>query len=347
MKSGKETFPVIVLYGYNEFLGENIIKTSFTTFLQERTDFNYRRYYFDPEYADTSWEEILSEAKASSFFVRSRKIIVVTIRDEKKIALSKHDKEAMAEYLKNPNLNTLLIVYISLNVMKDDFKTIKTQKIAKLLSDFVSPQCFTVDMDKISESEVKGYIKQYLKGEGLAITLEALDKMMEIKDDDFISVLSQLPRLEIADVQNKTIDSGDIETVVTGVEAHSIWDLTDAIEREDAGKYLKILRYLFMNGVNATLIIGTLVTHYHKLFTAKLLLKKNVPVATIGKELGQPSFFLNKFIAAARNFSDKRLKHILQLIYNLDCESKMTSEDSARLSLQNFPFRIKMLRKAI
>jgi DNA polymerase III subunit delta len=346
IKSGKDTFPVSVLYGYNEYLGEKVVQAFCDTFLEERNEFNYRRYYFDSEYADTSWEEIVSEARASSFFVRSRKIITVTIREEKKISLLKYDKELMRSYLENPNPNTILVIYISLNLIKDDFKQAKTQKINKLLTDLSSPNCFSVDLDKISEGEVKGYVKQYLNDKGITITASALDKIREIKDDDYISVISQLPRLEIADVQDKTIDSQDIEEIITGVEAHSIWDLTDAIESEDAEKYLKILRYLFMNGTKAALIIATLVTHYHKIYTAKFLLKKKVPVNVIGKELGQHSYFLTKFIESARKFSDKRLSRIIRMIYNLDYESKTTSEESARLSLQNFPFRLKLLRGA-
>ena len=344
IKSGKEAFPITVLFGYNEFLGEKVIRAFCDTFLEERTEFNYRRFYFDPEYSDTSWEEIISEAKSSSFFVRSRRIIIVTIREEKKISLLKADKELLASYLEKPNPNTTLIIYISLNLIKDDYKQARTQKINKFLTDLNSPKCFTVDLDKLSDAEVKSYIRQYLKEAGMGITENALEKIREIKDDDFISVISQLSRLEIADVQDKTIDYEDAEKLVTGVEAHSIWDLTDAIESEDAGKYLKILRYLFINGTKAALIIATLVTHYHKIYTAKFLLKQNVPVSVIGKELGQHSYFLNKFIASAKSFSDKRLNQIIQMVYNLDYESKTTSEDSARLSLQNFPFRLKALR---
>lgn len=344
VKTGKEKFPVTILYGYNEFLGDRIIKAFCDSFIEEKSEFNYRRFYFDPEYADTNWEEIVSDARASSFFVRSRKIIIVTIREEKKITLGKADKELMADYLENPNSNTILVIYISLNLIKDDYKQTKTQKINKLVSDLSSPNCFSVDLDKLSELEVKNYIKQSLGSSGITITSDALDRIIEIKEDDFISVLCQLPLLEVSVTNGNSIGSEAVDKIITGVEAHSIWDLTDAIEAEDAGKYLRILRYLFMNGIKAGLIIGTLITHYNKIYIARFLLKMNVPVGVIGKELGQHSYFLNKFISSARSFSDNRLKQILRMIYELDYESKTTSEDSARLSLQNFPFLLKILR---
>jgi len=338
----KEIFPVTILYGFNEFLGDKIIKGFTKTFLEEKSDFNYRRYYFDSEYDDTEWEEIISEANSSSFFVRSRKIIVVTIREDKKITLKKYDAELLKTYLGNPNPNTILVIYISLNLIKDDYKQVKRQKIDKLLKELNSPNCYHVNLDKISEAEVKNYIKCYLNAGGMSITASALDKIIEAKEEDYISVLYQLSRFEIADVEGKSIDSEDIDQIVTGVEAHSIWDLTDAIENEDSGKYLKILQYLFLNGIKPTLIIGTLITHYNKIYIAKFLLKHNFPANEIGKALGQHPFFLNKFLNSARNFSEKRLAHILEMIYNLDYQSKTSGEGSARLSLQNFTFRVKL-----
>lgn len=344
IRESKETFPLTVLYGFNEFLGEKVIQAFSETFLEDKGEFNFRRYYFDPEYSETTWEEVISEANTSSFFVQSRKIIVVTIREEKKITLSKYDKELLAGYLEKPNPNTILVIYISLNVIKDDFKQVKTQKIAKLLKDLKSSNCFAVDLDKISGNEVKGYIKTYLNQSGMNITASALNKIMEIKEDDYISILHQLPRLEIAEVEDKSIDSEDVEEIISGVEAHSIWDLTDALESEDTGKYLRVLKYLFMNGVSAQLIIGTLVTHYNKIYIAKFLLKCRYPVEEIGKALGQHSYFLNKFINTARRFPEKRLHHIVRMIYQLDYQAKTSGEPSARLSLQNFAFKVKLWR---
>ncbi len=342
VKSDKEQFPVIILYGFNEFLGDRIVQALSKSFLEEKTEFNFLRHYFDSEYAETGWEEIVSEANSSSFFLQSRKIVLVTIRDEKKITLKKYDKELIGNYLKKPNPNTILIIYFSLNVTKDDFKQVKRGKIDKFLKEVSSPNSYKVDLDKISEIEFKRFITSQLKDNGMSITQSALDRIIDIKEEDYISVLHQIPKLLIADVENNSIDSEDINKIITGVEAHSIWDLTDAIETENNEKYLKILKYLFMNGIKATLIIGTLVTHYNKIFIAKFLLRSNYPVEEIGRALGQHRYFLNKFISTTRSFSDKRLMDILRIIHNLDYESKTRGEESSKLSLENFTFQTKL-----
>jgi len=58
--------PLLLLYGFNEFLGEHVIAEVGRAFGQPRSEFNFKRYYFDGE-EETGWEEILDEANSSSF----------------------------------------------------------------------------------------------------------------------------------------------------------------------------------------------------------------------------------------------------------------------------------------
>ena len=77
---------------------------------------------------------------------------------------------------------------------------------------------------------------------------------------------------------------------------------------------------------------------------AKTLLNKRYSVREIGLRLNQPSFFLGKFIESVKRFSMKRLVEILDIIYKIDYESKTSGENLAKLNLQNFIFRLKLLK---
>ncbi len=337
----KETLsPVNFFFGFNEFMGEILIKKISSGFLEEKSDFNFRRFYFDSD-DDHSWQEIIDEAKSSSFFLQSRKILIAVIRDQKRIIPLKSDIDLISKYVEEPNPNTILIIYLSLNLTVDEFKMLRKSKVGKLLNILGSDSVNTVDLDKISDREAREYIKSYLKKNGISITASAIEKLLEMKGDDFISILHQLDKMVIADVEGNSIDSEDIDEVITGIEAHSIWDLTDAIEKEDANQYLKILQYLFTNGIKPTLIIGTLITHYNKIFTAKFLLDSNFTVGDVGKVLNQPTFFLKRFIDLVNSFTSKRLDHILKIVYKLDFESKTMGENSSKVLLENFIFQIK------
>ncbi|HSQ35539.1 MAG TPA: DNA polymerase III subunit delta [Candidatus Binatia bacterium] len=344
LRSEKTSPPVLVIHGFNEFLGEHVIRELSRGLGPERNEFNFKRYYFDIE-EETSWQDILAEADSSSFFISAKKIITVAIRSEKKLGLNAAAKEAIRLYLTKPNPHATLIVYVSLDVSRDEYKQLKKSKLESLLKSFQSEQTVFIDLDKTPDAEIKGYIKQVLKESKITITVGAMEKIQEIKGDAFVSIIQQLPKLEAAAADSLNIDTGEIDELITGISSHSIWDLTEAIEREDPGAYLDILKYLFINGIKPTFIIGTLISYYHKIYTAKFLMKHRFSIPDIGKVLQQPSFFLNKFIALVKNFSDFKIQEVLKLIYRLDYESKTSGEDSARISLQNFIFQVKFLKK--
>jgi len=344
MRSEKTSPPILILYGYHEYLGEHVIAELSRAVGLERSEFNFKRYYFDGE-EENSWEDILSEANSSSFFISAKKIITVAIRSEKKLSPNAADKEAIGRYISKPNPHATLIVYVSLDVNRDDYKQLKKSKIESLLKCFQPAQPVVIDLDKTADAEVKNYIRQYMKERKITITVGAMERIQEIKGDAFVSIIQQLPKLEAAAAQSLSIDTAEVDELITGINSHSIWDLTEAIEREDASAYLDILKYLSINGIKPTFIIGTLVSYYHKIYTAKFLMKHHFSIPDIGKVLQQPSFFLNKFIALVRNFSDFKIQEVLKLIYRLDYESKTSGEDSARISLQNFIFQVKFLKK--
>ena len=343
IQAEKKIPPLLLMYGFNEFLGEHVIAEVGRVFGQPRNEFNFKRYYFDGE-EENSWEEILSEANSSSFFITAQKVITVAIRDEKKVSLSAAAKKAVAGYLQKPNPHTTLIVFVSLDLSRDDYKQLKREKLGKLVESLESPHTVVIDLDRTSEGEIRDYIKQYLKERKITITADALERIQEITADDFVSVIHQLPKLEAAAAKTQHIGSEDVDELVTGINSHSIWDLTEAIEREDAAVYLDILKYLFINGVKPSFIIGTLISYYHKIYTAKFLMRHRFSVQDIGRVLQQPQFILNKFIALVKNFPDPKIQEVLNLIYRLDYESKTSGEDSARISLQNFIFQVKLLK---
>ncbi|MBN2399198.1 MAG: DNA polymerase III subunit delta [Candidatus Aminicenantes bacterium] len=344
LRSDGTSPPILILYGFNEYLGEHIITEISRIFGQEKSEFNFKRYYFDQE-EEIGWEDIFNEADSSSFFITAKKIITVAIRSEKKLSLNAAAKAAISRYIAKPNPDATLIVYVSLDVSRDDYKQLKKSKIESLLKSFQPAQPVSIDLDKTPDAEIKNYVKQYLKERKITITVGAMERIQEIKGDAFASIIQQLPKLEAAAAQSLNIDIEEVDELITGINSHSIWDLTEAIEREDPSAYLDILKYLFINGIKPTFIIGTLISYYHKIYTAKFLMKHRFSVPDIGKVLQQPSFILNKFIALVRNFPDYKIQEVLKLIYKLDYESKTSGEDSARISLQNFIFQVKFLKK--
>jgi len=335
--------PFTIVAGFHEFLGEWVIQAYQRAFLEDPTDFNFRRYYLESD-GETGWADVVEEARTASFFIQSRKVIVATVRDPRKISLSRADQELLQQYLAKPSPHSLIILYISLALTPDDFRQLRKGKLATMLKHLESPATQVVDLDGVRDADVSKFIRDRLKESNVRITDGALDRLKEILGERFVSALHWINQFEAWAREDGVIDIHDVDRMVTGVDPHSIWDLTDAVEQEDAKSYLRVLRYLFANGVKPAMIIGTLVTYYNKIFTARFLLRQHRSTAEIGRILQQHSFFLERFIRTVRRFSDDRLGRILDLIYRMDFESKTGGEDAARLLLQQFIFQLRAHR---
>jgi len=332
--------PFTILAGFHEFLGEWVIRTYIKTFLEDPTDFNFRRYYLESD-GDTGWPDVVQEAQTASFFIQSRKVIVATVRDPRKISLSKEDRDLLRDYLAKPSPHSLIILYISLALTPDDYRQLRKGKLDTLLKNLDSPATRLVDLDRVRDHEVSAYIRGRLKNVGVRITDGALERLKEILGERYVSALQWINQFEAWSRDEGEIDVQDVDRMVTGVDPHSIWDLTDAVEQEDPAAYLRVLRYLFSNGVKPAMIVGTLVTYYNKIFTARFLLRQHRSAADIGRLLQQPSFFLDRFMKTVRRFSDERMERIMDLIYRMDFESKTGGEEAARLLLQQFIFQLR------
>ena len=343
IRGDRNPYPFTILYGFNEFLGEWIVRAYVKAFLEDPTDFNFRRYYLENGGED-NWETVMNEARTSSFFIQSRKVIVVTVRDTRRVSLSKGDARLLQEYLENPSPHSLVILYFSLDLPLDDFRQLSKGRLKTLLKELDSPACIPVDLDQFRDSEVSRYMTDGLKERGVRITTGALERLKEILGERFVAALQWMDPFEAWAQGEGSIDIDDIDRMVTGVDPHSIWDLTDALEQEDASAYLRVLRYLFSNGVKPAMIIGTLVTYFNKIFTARFLLRQHRSAVEVGRLLQQPSFFLDRFIRTVKRFSDERLARILDLVYRMDFESKTGGEEAARLMLQQFIFQLRARR---
>ncbi len=135
IRSEKTSPPILILHGFNEYLGEHVIAEISLILGQEKSEFNFKRYYFDLE-DENSWEDIFDEANSSSFFLSANKIITVAIRSEKKLSLNAAAKAAISRYIAKPNPDATLIVYVSLDVSRDEYKQLKKSKIESLLKCF-------------------------------------------------------------------------------------------------------------------------------------------------------------------------------------------------------------------
>jgi len=339
---GRQPAPVVFMHGYYEFLGETVICRLGELFLPEKNDQSYHRYYLDGE-EGPGWSEILQEAARPSFFIQTKRMLVLVIRDKKFLSMpGKEVQKEIKAYLENPNVNALLVVYLSLDLSRDDYKALKG-KIEAFRRFLAHENVLDVDLNRAGSSEIRSYLKSYFNKQDIKISVAAQERLLDILGNEPAAIIQQLPKLSLVAAETKSIDSADVESVITGISSHSIWELTEAVEKGDICAYLKILRFLFRNSIAPTFIIGTLVAYYNRIYLGKFLLQQRFGVQDIGRVLNQPSFLLNSFINLVRGFSMARLQSTCALLRRLDGGAKSNGEEWARSALQNLIFELRAL----
>lgn len=341
-QKGLPSAPVMFLSGYYEFVGEWVIERAARHFLNEINDFNFRRYYQDSD-DQATWQEVLSEAGNATFFIQDRKVVVFILRDKARIPPKAEDMEALSAYLEKANSNTLLIIYVSLEFSPDDFKFFKKQKLDTWAAQLDASPAVWVDLDRVESGEIETWIRRQAEQSGVKLGGTALNRMFELWADEPLRLLPHVPKVLASVVPGQEVAVEDVEKLVSGMTTHSIWDLIDAVEKADVQAYMSILKYLIISGVKPPVIVGTLVTHYNKVLMAKMLLRNRVANQEIGRILKQPPFILNRFLKMVSTISEHHMRKILQLLYQLDYESKQAGEASSRLLLETFILELKVL----
>jgi DNA polymerase III delta subunit len=343
---GLPAVPILFLSGYYEFVGEWVLVWAARHFLGEVSDFNFRRFYQDSE-DPTSWQEVLSEAGNATFFIQDRKVVVFTLRDKARIAPKAEEMAALEAYIGKANANTLLVIYVSLEFSPDDFKMFKKQKLDAWAAQLEAHPVTWVDLDRADTGEIETWIRRQAEQSGVKLGGTALNRMFELWADEPLRLLPHVPKVLASVLPGQEVAVEDVERLVTGMTTHSIWDLIDAVEKVDIQSYMSILKYLIISGVKPPVVVGTLVTHYNKVLMAKMLLKNRVASQEIGRILKQPSFILNRFLKMVSTISDAHLRKILQLLYQLDYESKQAGEASSRLLLETFILELKAINLSL
>ncbi len=341
-KGGLPPVPLLLLSGYYEFVGEWLIAWAARHFLREVSPLNCRRIYQDGDEA-CSWAELLAEAGSASFFVQERKLLVYILRDKGKAVPDAQDLQLLLDYVQDPNPNTLIVVYLSLEFSPDDFKLFRKQKLDALAAKLEAGNLAWIDLDQADSREIETWIRSQAEASRVRLGAVAMARMFELWADEPLRLLPHVPKVLASAAPGQEVAVEDVEKLVTGMTTHSIWDLIDAVEKLDVQGYMSILKYLVINGVKPPVIVGTLVTHYNKVLMAKLLQKNRVANAEIGRILKQPPFILNRFLRMVQTVSDAHLRRILQLLYQLDYESKQAGEASAQLLLETFILELKVM----
>ncbi len=289
--------PVVTFLGEEIFLKERALETVLNRFLdQDSRAFNYRS-LLGEEIKDTSF---LDEASTMPMFGDWK---VVYVRHASALEKSiGRIKDYLEQYVEQPSSGTLLI-----------FDLEKWEGSSKLKG-ILSKKTMVVEFQPLSEKEIPSWITGHLRSLNFQIEMPAIQALTERLGTDLQKISSELEKLMLFRASERKIALQDVVDGVGYTPTAKIWDWTEALLDQDAGKAVHMLQELLEQGEQPVYCIALLAKQYEKMILAKEMVIQKMPQATIAQKINKPVYFLQKYLTQLARFQMADLTKAIEVL---------------------------------
>lgn len=310
---------VCILWGKEEFLTQwardEIVK-AYSNEVSRQFDVSE----FDGEEADLY--EITAACETLPLF-SDKKLVIVDRLPQLEGKSGGTGEEALLEYLKNPAETTILVFSCG-------------EKIDKRRSVYkaVQKSGMVYEFSRLSERELKAWIKKRIKSHGKKIGEENLKLLVELSgyydkeseytlfhfENDISKVILHSETVEIS--------AEDIENTVSGNINTNVFLLIDRIGEGDKKSAFDMLNDMFLYGQSEYGIMALLYRQYENILNVIQLDREGKTRAEIVQILKSRDFIVNKWYGLARKYGEPELRRILKMLYQGDRRIKSGDMDS-------------------
>ena len=283
--------------------------------------------YFIDMISDTIENEALDEADRAfnQIMVYGRDVDVETIANHARSFPMMGDRMVVivkeAQDVKNlENFEAYLDTIPDTTLLVFAYKYKKFDK-RKTLAKKIDKKGVWFESKKLYESNIPGWIQNYLKADGYSITPKATQMLADYLGTDLHKVANELKKLTIALPKNKSIDDADVERNIGISKDFNVFELQNAIGNRDVLKANLIVNYFGESKDNPLLVTAiSLYGYFTKLL--KLHLSTDKSQGALASLLGVNPFFVKDYLNAARNYPEQICIRNISILREYDMKSK-------------------------
>ena len=175
---------------------------------------------------------------------------------------------------------------------------------------------------KLYENNILGWIQNYLKAEGYAITPKATQMLADFLGTDLHKIANELKKLTIALPKNKSIDDVDVERNIGISKDYNVFELQNAIGSRDVLKANRIVNYFGDNGKDNPLLVTAITLYGYFTKLIKLHCTQDKSQGNLASVLGVSPFFVKDYLAASRNYPPATCIRCISILREFDMKSK-------------------------
>lgn len=288
---------LILIGGEEGFLKEEAFQKVRKELIRgEFKEFNYNLFFGK----DAGISNILDAANTLPFMADKRMVVV---KDADK--LRAQDREVLTRYCASLKETTCMVLIGGKELLKDkSFASIRNAKV--------------IDCPPLNKSGINSWISREVRTRGKSISSTAIETLKEFAPNDLESISHEIDKLTCYIGKRDEIGAEDIEKVVAGGGIDNIFDLGDAIGKNDVQAALKISLLLAREGKKPHETIGLIAWHIRRLYIASYMLSKGYSTDVISRLLWMKRDRFPEFIRQARNLHKGEIERKLEILLSVD-----------------------------
>lgn len=262
-------------------------------------------------------KDLLSLASAYPMMNERR---VVVVRDFGKLTSTEKGREILSSYISQPPETTCFIMVCG---KKPDFRM-------KPYGD-LKRRNLVYEFPRLYENQVPSWIETRCKQAGKYIDAEAIQLLVSIVGSSLRSLHNELEKVFTFIGEKERITENDISKVVGFVKGTTIFDLQNALGKQDAANAFNILHRMLDAGESPQGMIVMLTRYLFTLMKVKELRLAGKTDGELATELKVPQFFLKDYTTPAERLSFCELERSLVHLRDADLQLKTSAADASHV----------------
>jgi DNA polymerase-3 subunit delta len=311
--------PVYLLYGPEEYLIRQALSQLKKRVLNPETlAFNFAAF----SGASASVGNILQALGTLPLLSSYRLVLVEQVQD-----MTAEDRSTLVSYLNQPHPSSSLVLVASdLDRRTGFYRSLKEKACV-------------VDFPRLKGYGLARWAEHYVKSGGFRITSATLKRVIELVGSDLQALASEFDKLMLYSRGEDTISDEAVDNLVHKSRQHGIFELTDAVGRQDLPAALKTTGNLIESGEPPLVIVTMLARHMRQVLMAKELLDQGRKLNDISRRAKIPGFLMEEFVRQTRRFDPALARKMYHQLAKADLRLK-SSGTQPRLVLESLIYSL-------
>ncbi|HEY6191137.1 MAG TPA: DNA polymerase III subunit delta [Bacteroidota bacterium] len=196
-----------------------------------------------------------------------------------------------------------------------------------------------LECKRLAEYEMPEWVEGRIRKLGKEPSAEACQLIPSYVGRSLREVQNEIEKLVIYVGDKKSIDAGDVNSVVGMSRQFNIFELQRAMGLRNMQRAMEIMERMLKSGESPVGMIVMLTRYYQKIWLLQEFVGKRIPESQLPAQMGMSPFALREYLAAVKNYPAETLRNCFRALVEAD-ESLKSSQMDERLTMTLLVFKL-------